>query len=383
MAKIYKRGEVWWGRVTYRGKEYRRSLDTPLKGVAGERLLTFIADVKTGKWGEKPRRKFDEAANRFIDEHFPRVKPNSAKRYRVSLMNLAQHLIGMYLDEIGSAVLSDFEVARRAAGVTNSTIRRDLVCLALVFSCAEDWEWTEINPAKAYLKKARKRGLVESEPRDEFLPNTDEAKLFAHIGKLLANATHPRDRHGYQMQEAAFAFAIDSGFRDEEIFNLRWPEVDLQRREVRVVRSTAKNSRPRTVPILSRSLKLLTALPRSKHSDLVFWLRSGQRYSQMYVPLQRRCQEANVPPVSFHALRRTCGMRRLRDDGMSMQEVSTWLGHSDVKVTQKVYAFLGIDQLHQAVKLSHKRRHDLENIDRRTLEENVTEQGFLDMAGGK
>jgi hypothetical protein len=55
-------------------------------------------------------------------------------------------------------------------------------------------------------------------------------------------------------------------------------------------------------------------------------------------------------------------MRRLRDDGMSMQEVSAWLGHSGVEVTQKVYAFLGVDQLHQAVKLSHKRRHDLDSI---------------------
>jgi integrase len=382
MAKIYKRGEIWWGRVSYRGKEYRRSLDTPLKGVAGERLLSFVADVKAGKWGDKPRRKFDEAVNRFIDEHFPRIKPTSAKRYRVSLMNLAEHLIGKYLDEIGSAALSDFEVARRAAGVTNSTIRRDLVCLALVYSLAEDWEWIEINPAKAYLRKARKRGLVESEPRDEFLPNADEEQLFDHLQKLRREATHPRDRHGYQMQEAAFAFAIDAGFRDGEIFSLRWPEIDLKRREARVVKSTAKNSRARSVPILKRSLKLLAALPRSRHTDLVFWHRDGRRYSQMYVPLQRRCEEAQITPVSFHALRRTCGMRRLRDDGMSIEEVSAWLGHSGVEVTQKVYAFLGVDQLHQAVERSHKSRHVLKIEDRRTSNKSLATQRISSNAKG-
>ncbi len=366
MAKIYKRGEVWWARVSYRGKEYRRSLDTPLKGIAGERLLTFVSDVKAGKWGEKPRRKFDEAVNKFIDEHFPRIKPASRRRYRVSLMNLASHMVGMYLDEIGSATLSDFEVARRAAGVTDSTIRRDLVCLGVVFSCAEDWEWTTENPVKPYLKKARKRGFVEGNPKDRFLSVEDERALFAHLHELASKATHPRDIHGYTMQEAAFAFAIDTGLRDEEMFTLTWSQIDMAKREVRVLKTQAKNKRMREVPLLPRTLNLLAKLPRSKHSDLVFWHRDGRRYSQMYVPLQRRCTEIGIEPCSFHDLRRTCGVRLLRDRNFAMERVSGWLGHSSVKVTEKVYSFLSVDELHRAVKNSHNSGHDVDTVDRRS-----------------
>lgn len=358
MAKPYKRGNIWWGRVTYRGKEYRASLETTSHRVANERLLTLISDIKAGKWKDGPRRKFDEAANKFIDEHFPRIKPNSRKRYRVSLMNLFDHMTGKYLDEIDSALLSNFEVARRSAGVTNSTIRRDLICLQVMFSCAEDWGWSDVNPARKYLKKARRRGLIESNPKDRFLSHSEEAALFSRLSELRANATHPRDKHGYQMQEAAFAFAIDTGLRDEEMLTLKWSAVDLINQQVRVSAEMAKSSRAREVPLVSRSLTLLRTLPRSKHSDLVFWHRDGRRYSQMYVPLKRRCDEAGIASLSFHDLRRTCGVRLLRDREFEIGTVANWLGHSDIRVTQKVYAFLSVDELHRAVKKSDKSWHN-------------------------
>jgi integrase/recombinase XerD len=278
MAKIYKRGEIWWGRVSYRGKDCRKSLETTSSRIAGERLLTFIAEVKSGKWGDKPRRKFEDAANKFIDEHFPRIKHNSAKRYRVSLMNLHDHLKAVFLDEITSAALSDFEVARRKQGAANGTIRRDLTCLSSLFSCAMDWEWTAINPAAAYLHKAKKRGLVEAEPRRRFLAHQEEESIFRHIEHKRATVKGNRDIHGWLMAEAAIAVAIDTGLRDQEQFTLEWPQVDLNAREVAITWRSAKNSRSRTIPLFERSLKALAALPRSSHSQYVFWHRDGERY---------------------------------------------------------------------------------------------------------
>ena len=38
-----------------------------------------------------------------------------------------------------------------------------------------------------------------------------------------------------------------------------------------------------------------------------------------------------------------------------MEEVSNWLGHSSVKVTERHYAFLRIEHLHEAVERSEAR----------------------------
>lgn len=350
MAKIYKRGEVWWARVSYRGQDCRKSLETASARIAGERLLTFIADVKAGNWtGDKPRRKFDDAANRFIDEHFPRLRPNSRKRYRVSLMNLLDHMRVAFLDEIGSAVLSNFEVARRKQGVTDGTIRRDLMCLSSLFSCARDWEWVTENPAGTYLRQAKRRGFVEAPPRTRFFNHAEEKAILAYCVEKLAAAKGNRDLHAWRMQLAAFTFAIDTGLRAEEIFTLAWPQINFDAKQVTVHREQAKGKRTRFVPIFERSLALLSALPRSKHSDFVFWHRDGRRYSHMYVQLVRACEALKILDVEFHDLRRTCGVRLIRDHGMRMESISLWLGHNNIGITEKIYAFLDVDDLHKAI----------------------------------
>jgi cyanate lyase len=39
-----------------------------------------------------------------------------------------------------------------------------------------------------------------------------------------------------------------------------------------------------------------------------------------------------------------------QDNGLSFEKVSAWLGHADVRITQQRYAFLKIEQLHDAIK---------------------------------
>lgn len=355
MAKIFKRGKVYYGRVTYRGREFKKSLETTVARIARERLVRFVADVKDGKWGDPVKRTYDEAVDKFIETHLPRLKFNSAKRYTVSLLNLHDHFTRKSLGEITSVALVGFETARRTGGVSDGTIRRDLACLSAVFSCAQEHEWIAQNPVTAYLKRARKRGLTESDPRHRFLSLEEEARLFARIAEKRYAAKGNRDRHGWQMQEAAFAFTIDTGLRDEEVFNLEWKHVDLDARQVTVPARRAKSGHMRQVPLLQRSLDLLAALPRSRHSDLVFWCREGQRYSQMYVPLRRLCDGLKIERCSFQDLRRTCGCRLLREHRMKMAEVSQWLGHSSIRVTERVYAFLSVDELHRAVQATEAR----------------------------
>ena len=49
--------------------------------------------------------------------------------------------------------------------------------------------------------------------------------------------------------------------------------------------------------------------------------------------------------LTWHDLRRTCGVRLLRDRRMSMEDVQLWLGHDDIRVTQESYAFLSEEDL--------------------------------------
>ncbi len=177
MAKVYKRGNVYWARATHKGKEYREPLDTASKAVAEDRLKEWLEKKKASQWGDKPRRTFEETVRKFTKDHLPRLKRTSQLRYTYSLLQLADHLQGKFLDQIGSAMLSEFESKRRADGVTDGSIRRDLSCLSSIFNCAEEWEYFTGNPAAAFMRARKRRGLKEAPPRTRYLSHEEETQI--------------------------------------------------------------------------------------------------------------------------------------------------------------------------------------------------------------
>lgn len=327
MAGLYKRGAIWWGRAQRQNKEQRVSLETKNRAIAEKRLREWLSDLDAIKWGDKPRRTFDEASERFVRQHLITVKPSTARRYGDSLKHLAFHFGGKTLDQIKSAALSDFETARRSEGVTPATIRRDLSCLSGIFTSAIDWEWLEDggNPVLSYMHRRAKRGLKEAPPRTRYLSPAEESAL-------LEGATDaPR---------IAMQLAIDTGLRREELFSLTWHQVDQVRARIATTART-KNGKIRHVPLPLRSAQNLAQLPR--HLDCPFVLvnpNSGTRYTAMNKGLKGAMRRARISNLCWHDLRRTAGCRWLQRDGKTMEEVSTLLGHGDVKITSQRYAFL-------------------------------------------
>ncbi len=108
MAGLYRRGKVYWGRAQRAGIEHRRSLKTTHRAIAERRLRDWLAELDAVAWGDKPRRSFTQAAGKFIAEHLTTLKPGGAKRYGVSLKNLADHFGALTIDQITRAQLSAF-----------------------------------------------------------------------------------------------------------------------------------------------------------------------------------------------------------------------------------------------------------------------------------
>jgi integrase len=325
MAGLYRRGKVYWARAQRQGREHRRSLKTTGRAIAERRLRQWIEELDAIAWGDKPRRTFDEAAEKFILEHLTTIKPNAAKRYGVSLKHLAEHFGHLPLAGIGSAAMSEFETKRRSSGVSTSTVRRDLACLSSLMTSAVDWEWLDANPVPAFLRRRAKRGLKEGLARTRYLSVDDEARLLAAATPAVARA----------MQ-----IAIDTGLRREELFSLQWNQVD-QLRGVISTTTRTKSGRSRKVPLPERSAQILAQLPRRIDTDFVLVnLDTGTRYVQMNKGLKAAMRRAGIADLRWHDLRRTAGCRWLQRDGKSMEQVSILLGHSSVVVTEQRYAFL-------------------------------------------
>lgn len=341
---LYKRGRTWWGRTQRQNRDLRRSLKTRDKKIAEKRYRTWIEELDGMAWGEKPARTFDEVARRFATEHLTRLKPSSADRYEYSIDRLSETFVNMPLNKITSAALAAFEARRREKGiiirnkrreVTSASIRRDLACLSSMLTSAEEWEWINrgSNPVPAYLKGRAKRGLKESPPRTRYLTENEERKLLQHATPAVRNA---------------IILSIDTGLRREELFSLKWRQVDMARGVI-ITTTKTKSGRARMVPISERAAQILAQLQASKRSDYVLSHETGERLLQMNKGFKAAIRRAAIADARWHDLRRTTGCRWLQRDRRSMAEVSGLLGHSSISVTENHYAFMDLESVAEAM----------------------------------
>ncbi|MGN6769772.1 MAG: tyrosine-type recombinase/integrase [Rhizobiaceae bacterium] len=333
MAGIYKRGKTYWGRAQRQGKEYRFTLGTTNRATAEKRLREWLEDMNATAWGDKPPRPWPAVWERFMREHFPTIKPNSAKRYAVSLKNLSKVLDGKTIQQVTTSVLSEFETLRRSEGATAPTIRRDLACLSAILSYCEEWEWIEDgkNIVPAYMRRRRRRGLKEAVGRTRYLSEEEEAALLVECSEPCRTAV---------------ILSIETGLRDQELLSLKWDQIDFKKGTIRTTTKT-KSGRERYVPLAQKSAQLLERRPRHIKSPYVLFHDNGERYGRLNKAFEAAARRAGLKDLRWHDLRRTAGCRWLQRDGRSMEEVSTMLGHSSVAVTEKSYAFLDSEKTAQ------------------------------------
>ena len=314
---------MFWARAERDGRQFRRSLKTADRRIAQKRLTDWLADLDATAYGAAPRFLFDEAVPRFIVEHVNTLKPLSAKRYGVSLRWLADQFAGLRLADIDTAHLAAFETARRVAGASNPTIRRDLACLSALFSLCVEWRMVAANPVPGYLARRARRGLKESPPRQRYLSLDEEVAL-------IAAANEPA--------RAAIVLSIETGLRRGELFGLTWDRVDRQRGIIRTGDQT-KSGRGRAVPLTARARAVLDRLPRALAGRHVLCHPDGAPFLQLNKGFKGACRRAGITDLRWHDLRRTAGCRWLQSGALSLAEISIVMGHGSVTVTERAYAF--------------------------------------------
>jgi integrase len=142
-----------------------------------------------------------------------------------------------------------------------------------------------------------------------------------------------------------------TGLRQGELIGLRWRDVDLDARKVRVVSPYVRGEfndpksegSGRSVPLASRVVEALRELHAvsaySHQSELVFaHPESGHPLdrSKLIRRFKQATERAGVRQITFHELRHTFGTR-MAATGAPLRTIQHWMGHADAKTTQ-VYA---------------------------------------------
>lgn len=217
-------------------------------------------------------------------------------------------------------------IARRSAdGRKPATIRTELGCLRAALAWASRRRLIDRAPA-IDLPPA-------SPPRDRYLTRDE-------VSALMDAAGDPHIR-------LAILLMLTTAARIGALLELTWTRVDLDRRMIRLATTEVGPRKGRaTVPINDSLMAALQFARTAALSEFVIeW--GGRRVYSIKTGFNAAVKRAGIAHCTPHDLRRTAG-RFMAEAGVPIDEIATYLGHTNPNVTRSTYAQFSPDHLRRA-----------------------------------
>lgn len=207
---------------------------------------------------------------------------------------------------------------------SNSTVNRYFSTLSRAFTLAfQEWQWIQENPFRRVSK------LKENMGRTRFLSRAE-----LHI--LLESCRASTNPNLYGM----VLVAATMGLRFGEIANLRWKNIDFNKRLATL--EMTKNGDIRVVPIPDQVIEYLRGIPRPKIPEaFVFPSKNPAKrhlYSLIRKAFQKALQKSGIQDFKYHDLRHTCASH-LAMNGATQGELMEVLGHRSPAMTKRYAHF--------------------------------------------
>jgi integrase len=220
--------------------------------------------------------------------------------------------------------LEKYKSARKAEGVSATTINIDTKTMKAAFAVAADWGRTKSNPF------AKVKPIKTNKYQAAYLTAEDFVKLIQSINRpwLLD----------------VIRVGVLTGMRLGEIMNLKWSDYDAAKKEITIVSSDSyrvKGGKMRTIPLVTDASAILDAKKRS--SEWIFVNEKGRKCTDDYVSklLKAYVRKSGLSDeIHFHSLRHTyCTWAA--EANMPIHVLKALAGHSTVRVTEQ---YIGTDK---------------------------------------
>ncbi len=198
---------------------------------------------------------------------------------------------------------------------------------------------------RACLQAAWREDLLESNPAMKVKPNRESPPRdrvlsddeFKRVLKAIAAIEDPHVK-------AAFTILLETGARVSEVLHARWEDFNLDAATWRI--PSTKAGKPQVLPLAPSTVAVLDNLDH--FGPFVIAGRTDKKpRADLKKPWAALQKAAEIPDVHIHDLRRTFGLHVARRAGIHV--ASRLLRHSDIRVTERHYAPLGLDDLRKAL----------------------------------
>lgn len=334
----------WFLEVQYKNKKYVRSTQTDHKPTAKKIAEDLYRQIQLESINGRVKHiSFKQAAERYFK---PRMDSPSASGLKGTMNAVLKIIDGnIQLSELTTKHLYDFVEYRKSEGRKPQTIKHGVQFISAVMKQAkrEGYSIADVEVPSISVKATRLRYLsIEEEQRllKELDPNRIEYDVPAQIKRNLED--------NYDL----VVILLDTGARYGEISKLKWEQVDLEKRTINLWRSKVSNES--VIFMTKRVHQVLMRRFQNNSSLYLFTNNDGGPRQNNNIAIRKAFRRAGLNECTIHTLRHTHATR-LVQNGLSIYEVKSVLGHTDIKTTMR-YAHL------ESVEVTEKARDVIDGL---------------------
>lgn len=358
MGTITKRGELQWQAKVRRKGYPAQSRTFSYKEDAEKWVRELERAADTG--GVVDRREAEKNTlgailRRYQTEVTPSKKSADIESVKIDVILKDATLPKLKMSAVTSSAVASWR-DRRLKQVSGATVNREIDVLSAVFNHARrEWDVHVENPIPLIKRPDKARA------RDRRFSAEEETYLLASLtgGERLADGTFSKGARNPWLLPLV-KLAIETAMRRGELLSLTWENVDLKRQTAHL--PDTKNGDPRTVPLSTRAVAILKALPlpqvdeesgdteEPERAGPVFpttamalrkgFARAIERAQEQY---RADCKQAKRRPavgfledVHFHDTRHEAASR-LAEKLTNVLELSAVTGHKDLRMLKRYY----------------------------------------------
>jgi integrase len=223
--------------------------------------------------------------------------------------------------EIEARDIVAYQRARVAEGAAGATINKEIACLSSILRDCGVWEQVRRDVKK----------LEENEEAGRALSRKEERRLLDWASRI------GRHQGKWTPLYTVTVLGLNTGMRHKEIRTLRWKNLDLENRVLRVGESKTEAGKGRPIPLTQPAWAVLetwsSRFPDRKPEHFVFPACENGKVdperpiANWRTAWRRACQKAKLAGLRFHDLRHTA-VTKLLEHGAPIAVVAQILGWS-------------------------------------------------------
>lgn len=315
MASIRFRSNKWQARISRQGEQsVVKTFQSKEDAQRWARSIEVEWDRGTyTNTHQAQKTTFGELIERYLREITPTMRGASSDTIRLKA------IMRRPIAKVNTLSLNTSRIAKyrdqRLKEVSAGTVIRELAYFSSIINHARrEWNINIANPVLLIRKPPSPQG------RNRILTSEEEQKLLY--------ACEPKANRNIYTRPFVI-LALETAMRRGELLGLKWINIDIHKRTAFIL--LTKNGESRTVPLSTKAIETLRALPRSIDGRVL-----PINFAALETNFKRARERAKLLDLRIHDLRHTA-VTRLAEKLPNLIELSAVTGHKSLAMLKRYY----------------------------------------------